>query len=75
MWKKFIDKIKSLFGASEKLEMHRNTDIPRDDYSYNQMKANKQKQLDAILDKISKKGLDSLSAKEKQFLDKESGNI
>ncbi|MDA9066226.1 hypothetical protein N8289_02350 [Flavobacteriales bacterium] len=75
MWKKLIDKLKGLFGVSVKSEMHRNTDIPRDDYSYNEIKADKQKRVDAILDKISQKGLDSLSGKEKEFLDKESGNI
>jgi membrane associated rhomboid family serine protease len=39
------------------------------DHKYNEVKINKQKELDRILDKISKKGMDSLSKKEKQDLE------
>ncbi len=35
------------------------------DHKYNEIKANKQKEIDNILDKISQKGLESLSEKEK----------
>jgi membrane associated rhomboid family serine protease len=38
------------------------------DHKYNATKADRQKQIDAILDKISQKGMDSLSEKEKQLL-------
>ncbi len=39
------------------------------DDKYNEEKVNKQNEIDRILDKISKKGIDSLSKKEKQQLD------
>lgn len=39
-----------------------------DDFEYNQQKAEEQKQIDEILDKISKAGYDSLSAREKELL-------
>ncbi|MEN8928223.1 MAG: rhomboid family intramembrane serine protease [Flavobacteriales bacterium] len=55
-----------------KLKVEKGGKPPRDDYSYNEMKANNQQQVDAILDKISKAGYDSLSKKEKDFLFKQS---
>lgn len=39
------------------------------DYQYNEERANKQKELDKLLDKISEKGIDSLSKKERQRLE------
>ena len=39
-----------------------------DDIEYNRQKADEQKEIDRILDKISKGGYDSLSAKEKELL-------
>jgi len=41
---------------------------PADDLEYNKQKAEEQKQIDHILEKISKAGYDSLSAKEKELL-------
>lgn len=41
---------------------------PADDIEYNRQKANEQKEVDAILDKISKGGYDSLSDREKEIL-------
>ena len=41
---------------------------PVNDFDYNRQKAEEQKDVDAILDKISKGGYDSLSAKEKELL-------
>lgn len=41
---------------------------PLSDEEYNANRAQNQKQVDAILDKISQKGYDSLSRKEKEFL-------
>lgn len=41
---------------------------PVDDYQYNKKKAESQKEVDRILDKISRKGYDSLTAKEKELL-------
>ena len=42
------------------------------DEEYNMMKAEKQKKIDDILDKIAKSGYDSLTKSEKEFLFKES---
>lgn len=44
------------------------------DDRFNETKAKKQKELDELLDKVSKKGLDSLSDKEKKRLDELSSN-
>jgi len=41
---------------------------PADDKEYNQQKVAKQKEIDQILDKISKAGYDSLTAREKEML-------
>ncbi|MCK4879327.1 MAG: rhomboid family intramembrane serine protease [Bacteroidales bacterium] len=41
---------------------------PADDIIYNQHKAEEQKEIDQILDKISKAGYDSLSSREKELL-------
>ncbi len=45
---------------------------PADDYEYNKVKAEHQKQINHILDKISKGGYDSLTKEEKEMLFKES---
>jgi len=41
---------------------------PRDDKEYNQQKVAEQKEIDQILDKISKAGYDSLTSREKEIL-------
>ena len=41
---------------------------PADDIQYKQEKAAEQKEIDQILDKISKAGYDSLSSREKEML-------
>jgi len=41
---------------------------PRNDREYTSTRANEQRKIDAILDKISKSGYDSLSKEEKEFL-------
>jgi hypothetical protein len=38
------------------------------DHSFNEARVNKQKEIDRLLDKISQKGIDSLTQKEKQIL-------
>ena len=57
------------FKRPKKMKVYRNKDTNKmsDDF-YRENKAKKQKQVDAILDKISKNGYDSLSKKEKDFL-------
>jgi hypothetical protein len=41
---------------------------PKTDYDYNRQKADRQKRIDEILDKISKSGYDSLTKEEKELL-------
>ena len=48
---------------------------PRDDYSYNELRAKKQNEMNRILEKISDKGIEALTDKEKLFLDKEAQNL
>ncbi|MES2545388.1 MAG: rhomboid family intramembrane serine protease [Bacteroidota bacterium] len=45
------------------------------EHKYNEQKVNTQKEIDSILDKISKKGIDSLTSKEKQKLEEYSNKI
>ena len=47
-------------------------EVPRDDGEYNRQKAEKERDVDAILDKISKSGYASLTEEEKEFLFKNS---
>jgi len=57
------------FKRQPKMKVYRNSDANKmTDAQYNSNKANKQKQMDAILDKISARGYDSLTKKEKDFL-------
>jgi hypothetical protein len=44
------------------------------DHSYNMDKATQQEQIDAVLEKIHKRGIRSLSKKEKDLLDRYSGS-
>ncbi len=59
-------KIASLFKPSRKLKVEYRKS--RTDYEYHRQKAEKQKRIDDILDKISKSGYDSLSKEEKEIL-------
>lgn len=52
----------------------RQNSVPRDDYEYNEVKVDNQQKIDAILDKISKSGYDSLTKVEKDFLFRQSKN-
>ena len=53
-------------------EIHEEPEVPRSDEEYNQKKAEKERDIDAILDKIAKSGYGSLTAEEKEFLFKNS---
>lgn len=66
-----MDRIASWFKP-EKQKMKVTHKRSSDDIEYNREKANEQKEIDKILDKISKAGYDSLSAKEKELLFKHS---
>lgn len=53
-------------------EMYDEPQVPRSDEEYNRQKAEKERNVDAILDKIAKSGYASLTAEEKEFLFKNS---
>ncbi|TVR72309.1 MAG: rhomboid family intramembrane serine protease [Marinilabiliales bacterium] len=59
-------KIASLFKPPRKLKVEYRKS--RTDYDYHRQKAERQKRIDDILDKISKSGYDSLSKEEKEIL-------
>jgi len=57
------------FKRQPRMKVYRNTDTKKmTDEQYNTNKANKQEQMNEILDKISEHGYDRLSKKEKDFL-------
>ena len=71
----FMNKLDKLFSFNfsfkrqPKMKVFRNSEANKmTDEQYNSNKANKQKQMDAILDKISARGYESLTKKEKDFL-------
>ena len=53
-------------------EIHNEPQVPRSDEEYNYQKAERERDVDAILDKIAKDGYASLTAEEKEFLFKNS---
>jgi membrane associated rhomboid family serine protease len=63
----FMDRIASWFKP-EKQKMKVTHKRPSDDIEYKREKAEEQKEIDKILDKISKAGYDSLTAREKELL-------
>lgn len=69
----FRSKLSSLGKRTEKKKPQR-PKPPRDDYEFNAQKVEKQRKVDAILDKISRSGYDSLSREEKDFLFKSGKN-
>lgn len=83
-FEKFIDYCVSFFKPGSKLKVKYSKKknkkakvskvVPRDDYDYNESKVENQKKTDAILDKISKAGYESLSKAEKDFLFRQSNN-
>ena len=64
---RFIDRIIYMFRPRKKMRVTHKRPVT-DDIEYNRMKMEKQKEVDRILDKISKKGYDSLTAEEKETL-------
>ena len=74
---KWFDKMLNWFGnlfkPKPKLKIYSKKPIPDD--IYNDIKAEKQKKIDRILDKISKSGYESLSKEEKDFLFNASKNL
>ncbi len=68
----FFESIKKFFGLGSRTHSRSNEAIPRDDYAYNEMKKKEEEKMNKILDKIASKGIESLNAKEKAFLDSQS---
>jgi membrane associated rhomboid family serine protease len=64
---RMMDQIATWFKPGKK-RMKVTYKRPVDDMEYNRQKANEQKEIDHILDKISKGGYDSLTAEEKEML-------
>ncbi|MCH2235010.1 MAG: rhomboid family intramembrane serine protease [Crocinitomicaceae bacterium] len=63
---------KSLFRRKKKLKVQKGGASYMTDHEYNQQKYDDEERTNAILDKISKKGYEGLSKKEKEFLFKQS---
>lgn len=68
----FFKVLLSFFGFGAKPKIMSQQAIPRDDYEYNELKKKKENHLDAILEKIAEKGIESLTRREKEFLDSQS---
>ncbi|MBM3420746.1 MAG: rhomboid family intramembrane serine protease [Bacteroidetes bacterium] len=66
-----IDFLATIFRPRKKIRVTYRKP-PRDDYQYNEMKTEKQQEINRILDKISKGGYDSLTSEEKKRLFSES---
>ncbi|MCB0402072.1 MAG: rhomboid family intramembrane serine protease [Flavobacteriales bacterium] len=66
---RFLDRLKKLFSSQQKMKVvYSKTGKTRSDYEYNAQKKANQQKIDAILDKISKSGYDSLTKEEKAIL-------
>lgn len=63
---RFMDNFLSLFKRKKNMKVSYKR--PADDYEYNKVKLEEQKEIDHILDKISKAGYDSLTKSEKEKL-------
>lgn len=72
----FLGKLITTLTSSEKTINRRTVrpKPPKDDYEFNSQKVDNQKKIDAILDKISRSGYESLSKEEKDFLFKSGKN-
>jgi membrane associated rhomboid family serine protease len=64
----FVDAFTSSPSTNRRKKMKVEYTKTSDDYEYNRIKAEKQAEIDRILDKISKAGYDSLTAEEKKTL-------
>ena len=69
---RMMDSVATWFKPRERLKVtykrSAQQKAPADDIEYNKQKAEEQKEIDRILDKISKAGYDSLSSREKEML-------
>ena len=71
----FFKTILRFLGIRNDRDIPSEIKVPRDDYSYNELRAKKENELNRILEKIANKGIESLSNKEREFLDKEGQNL
>ncbi len=69
---RFMDSIFAMFKPKPRFRVTHKR--PMDDVEYNKMKAERQKRIDAILEKISKNGYESLTKEEKEILFKQGGD-
>jgi len=67
---RLIDSLASIFKPAKKMKVTYKK--PANEYDYNKIRAEKQAKVNAILDKISKGGYDSLTKEEKETLFRES---
>ncbi|APD06069.1 hypothetical protein UJ101_00528 [Flavobacteriaceae bacterium UJ101] len=67
----FFASIPNLFKRKSTFKTTKNKVPPRNDYDFNSERKKNQEKIDAILDKISKSGYDSLTTTEKEFLFKQ----
>ena len=66
---RLMDSLKGFFKPRSKLKVsYKKSAKEMDDMEYNRSKADRQKEVDRILDKIAKSGYDSLTKKEKETL-------
>ena len=74
-WKGWFWSMKEKFG-NKRMKYTRyeevKDEVPRNDGDYNRRKAERERDVDAILDKVAKSGYDSLTPEEKEFLFKNS---
>lgn len=72
-FEKFWKKLGGLFNRKPKMKLHQQEEVQKmDDDEYRAEKIATQKRVDAILDKISKKGYEALTKEEKEILFNES---
>ncbi len=64
----YIDKIVRLFRKKPRMRVEYTSKRPVTDEEYNKQRADQQKKMDKILDKISQSGYDSLTREEKELL-------
>ena len=67
---RFLNKIAELFKPKSNMKVTYKQP-PRDDYEYNKMKHEQQEEINSILEKVAKKGYDSLTKREKEILFKQ----
>lgn len=72
-WRIYKQQLFSLFRLKPRMKAERGTKRPVTDDEYNHNRVKRQKMIDAILDKISKSGYESLSKEEKELLFSASG--